>query len=45
MLSKLSSTRKKVWAELRQKKKHDRVNARALTAAEAAERDAKQRDA
>ncbi len=45
MLSKSSSTRKEVWAELRQKKKHDRVNAWALTAAEAAERNAKQRDA
>ena len=44
-LSKSSHTRKEVWAELRQKKKHDRVNARALTAAEAAERNAKQRDA
>ena len=44
-LSKSPSIKKEVWAELRQKKKHDRVNARALTAAEAAERDAKQRDA
>jgi len=44
-LPKPPPTRKEVWAELRQKKKHDRVNARALTAAEAAERDAKQRDA
>ncbi len=43
-LPKPPPTRKEVWAELRQKKKHDRVNARALTAAEAAERDAKQRD-
>ncbi len=44
-LPKSPSTRKEAWAELRQKKKHDRVNARALTAAEAAEREAKQRDA
>ncbi len=44
MFSKSSSTRKEVWAELRQKKKHDRVNAQALTAAKAAERDAKQRN-
>ena len=44
-LSKSPPTRKEVWAELRQKKKDDRVNARALTAAEAAERNAKQRDA
>jgi hypothetical protein len=43
-LSKSPPTKKEVWAELRQKKKHDRVNARALTAAEAAERDAKQRN-
>ena len=43
-LSKSPPTKKEVWAELRQKKKHDRVDARALTAAEAAERDAKQRD-
>jgi len=42
MFSKSSFTRKEVWAELRQKKKHDRVNAQALTAAKAAERDAKQ---
>ena len=44
MLSKSSSTRKEAWAELRQKKKHDRVNAQALTAAKAAERNAKQRN-
>ncbi len=44
-LSKSSHTRKEVWAELRQKKKHDRVNAWALTAVEAAERNAKQRNA
>ncbi len=44
MLSKSPSTKKEVWTELRQKKKHDRVNARALTAAKAAERDAKRKE-
>ncbi len=43
-LSKSPSTRKEAWAELRQKKKHDRVNASALTAAKAAELNAKQRN-
>ncbi len=45
MLSKSSSTRKEVWVKLCQKKKHDRVNAQALTAAKAAKRNAKQQDA
>ncbi len=44
MLSKSSFTRKEAWAELRQKKKHDRVNAWALTAVKVAEWDAKQRN-